>query len=160
MCLERCNFSLEYNANEDTFVGYGFKQLPETLLDASGRLNPQNRKYCGLTLALNKWIEAKGTKVDSIKLYKTISANNGKSYFPGFHIFESNLDAFRYLNLYEIDKLLGFVMFKDVVSYGTNQVNDKYPHGNTFVTRYMKLLAYKKCTKYDAACFTKAHLLY
>lgn len=97
MCLSTLSLNMNYDAEEDAFVGIGYKAIE--ILDKNGNINWSMSKF----LKPNVWLEASGDyeKVLSEKERFKLSefTDSGKPYWPGFHIFLDVKNAIGYDNL-------------------------------------------------------------
>lgn len=137
MCLYSVDFKLQWDADEDDFVGYGYKAYPRSVFDSLGRIC--SKKHRGVRLSKSVWMEAEGINGD---LSLTTKSSFGKDYFPGFHIFPSYYMAEEYAKGYSGDFMSGYkiarVKFKNVVSYGEQKAGSSIY--KCFIARYMKIV--------------------
>lgn len=138
MCLYSVDFKLQWDADEDDFIGYGYKAYPVSIFDSLGRIC--SKKHRGVKLSKSYWMEAEGRNCD---LSLTIKSSSGKDYFPGFHIFPSFYMAEEYAKGYWGDFSSGYkiaqVKFKNIVGYGTNTTGNSGIY-KCFIARYMKIV--------------------
>ena len=121
MCMSSVSFALEYDKGCREFVGYGYKKIKNANLS----------KYRNWSEATGDWYGAKTLKT-AIE-----SADDMKSYIPGFHIFLHKGDAENYQMVGP--STIVKVKYKGVLSFGRNETGP-FNEGPCVIASHMKIV--------------------
>lgn len=137
MCLNTVELNLRWSRHAKAYLGTGYKRIND--LSLYNKIGRWTRAGGNQYSKSEKGVHNELVRVDYTNLQMS---PDWKEYHPGFHIFLNEDDAKNYMHCY--GKLYQ-VQFKNVLSFGKNEVNyqpNNYDRnfGPCVVTEYMRIV--------------------